>query len=302
MSRTLSSWRSVSPNSSKVTSPSSLSRPRRALETASGASLISLAMKCGNPPFWAWLISHLTSITLGLTAVPPIVLTSGPSLVTDTISPSPSSRTFFVYGITLREDHHRVGASQLRECLTDGRHQVTLVELLDQVRHHLRIRLGDEHVALRLQVLPQLGEVLDDAVVDHHDLFVTVGMRVRVDDRGTAVRRPAGMADAEPADRHLLGEALDQRIDLGGALYDGGLAIRLVEDGDPGGIIAAVLEPLEALHDNRRRRALAQVANNPAHTPRPPMFPFWTRSNERTQFVVLGKRAPRRKVTGWPTA
>src|SRR6266568_973618 len=90
---------------------------------------------------------------------------------------------------------------------------------------------------------------------------------------------------------------VDQRIDLGGALYDGGLAIRLVEDGDPGRIIAAVLEPLEALHDDGRRRALAQVANNPAHTPRPPMFPLWTRSNERTQFVVLVKRIRRGKVT-----
>src|SRR3989475_9553590 len=123
---------------------------------------------------------------------------------------------------------------------------------------------------------------------------MAVGVRMRVDDGGTAVRGPAGVADAEPADGHLLGEALDQRIDLGRALHDGGLTIRLVEDRNPGGIVAAVLEPLEALHDDGRRRALAQVANNPAHTPRPPMFPLWTRSNERTQFVVLGKRAPRR--------
>src|SRR5260370_15342323 len=80
----------------KVTSPSSLNRPRSALETASGASLISFAMKCGKPPFWAWLISHLTSITFGLTATPPMVLTSCPSREIDTISPLPSSRTFFV--------------------------------------------------------------------------------------------------------------------------------------------------------------------------------------------------------------
>ena len=122
-------------------------------------------------------------------------------------------------------------------------------------------------MALRLQVLSQLGEVLDDAVVDHHDLLVTVGVRMGIDDGGTPVRGPAGVADAEPAGGHLLGEALDQRVDLGGALYDGGLAVRLVENGDPGGIIAAILEPLEALHDDGRRRSLAQVANNPAHIP-----------------------------------
>ena len=122
-------------------------------------------------------------------------------------------------------------------------------------------------MALRLQVLPQLGEVLDDAVVDHHDLLVAVGVGMGIDDGGTPVRGPAGVADAEPASGHLLGESLDQGVDLGGALHDGGLAIRLVEDGDPGRIIAAVLEPLEALHDDGRRRSLAQVANNPAHIP-----------------------------------
>jgi len=73
----LSCWRSCPPNSSNVTSPSSLSRPRRI--GAPALSLISLAMKCGKPPFWAWLMSPLDLDPLGLTAVPPIVLTRVPA-------------------------------------------------------------------------------------------------------------------------------------------------------------------------------------------------------------------------------
>src|SRR2546426_12833192 len=122
---------------------------------------------------------------------------------------------------------------------------------------------------------------------------------MRVDDGGTAVRGPAGVADAEPADGHLLGEALDQRIDLGRALHDGGLTIRLVEDRNPGGIVAAVLEPLEALHDDRRRRALAQVANNPAHIPAASYVPTLDTVKRANSVRCLVKRPPGRKVTGW---
>ncbi len=61
--------------------------------------MISFAMKWAYPPFWAWATSHLTSMILGLTAVPARVLTSGPSGVTETISPSPIRSTFFVYGM-----------------------------------------------------------------------------------------------------------------------------------------------------------------------------------------------------------
>ena len=120
-------------------------------------------------------------------------------------------------------------------------------------------------MALCLQLLPQLGKVLDDPVVDHHDLLVAVRMGMRVDHRGTPMRGPPGVADSETALGHLFGQAVDQGVDLGGALDDRGLPLSLVEDGDPGGVVAAVLEPLQALHDDGCGRPLAQVADDPAH-------------------------------------
>src|SRR6202035_1418578 len=116
-----------------------------------------------------------------------------------------------------------------------------------------------------LKLFAQLREVFNDAVVDHHDPLVAVGVGMRGDHRRAAVGRPARVADAEVALWHLLGQALDQGVDLGGALYDRGLAIGVVEDRDAGGIIATVLEPLEALHDDGSRGALAQVADDPTH-------------------------------------
>ena len=167
--------------------------------------------------------------------------------------------------IALGEDRHRIGAPELRQRFPHGRHQVALVVLLDQVGDDLGVGLGDEDMAARLQVPAQLGKVLDDPVVDHHDLLVAVGVRVGVDDGRAAMGRPAGVADAEPTLGHLLGQALDQGVDLGGALHHGGLAVRLVEDRDPGGVIAAVFQPLEAVHDDGRRRALTQIPDDPAH-------------------------------------
>ncbi len=68
----------------------------------------------------------------------------------------------------------------------------------DQVRHHLRVRLGTEGDAPPLQLLLELREVLDDAVVDDGDAPISaeVGMRVLL--AGTPVRRPAGVSHPGP--------------------------------------------------------------------------------------------------------
>jgi len=49
------------------------------------------------------------------------------------------------------------------------------------VRDDLGVGLGSELVARRLELGLELGEVLDDAVVDHEDLAVAVSVRVGVD-------------------------------------------------------------------------------------------------------------------------
>ena len=74
--------------------------------------------------------------------------------------------------------------------------------LVDEVRDHLGVGLGREGAAAACERRPQLEVVLDDAVVDDDDLAGAMRMRVLLG--GTAVRRPAGVADADgAADRRL---------------------------------------------------------------------------------------------------
>ena len=67
---------------------------------------------------------------------------------------------------------------------------------LDQVRDDLGVGFGLELVSLRLELVLQLEVVLDDAVVDDDDPAGAVAVRMRVFLGGTAVRRPARVADA----------------------------------------------------------------------------------------------------------
>ena len=82
--------------------------------------------------------------------------------------------------------------------LAHGSHEIVFlgIGVLDQVREHLGIGLALEVMARSLELLAQLGEVLDDAVVDDGDAPVAARMRVRVGDGRFAVRGPAGVADA----------------------------------------------------------------------------------------------------------
>jgi len=59
---------------------------------------------------------------------------------------------------------------------------------------NLGVRLGLEGVTLGYQLQLELGEVLDDAVVDQGQLAAVGQVRVRVLVRGAAVRSPAGVA------------------------------------------------------------------------------------------------------------
>ena len=94
-------------------------------------------------------------------------------------------------GQTIGTDH--VGAS-----LAHGGHQVVRlgISLFDQMREDLGIGLALKVVAAALQLFAQLGEVLDDAVVDDGDTTVAAGVGVSVNDGGlsmleSSLSRPA---------------------------------------------------------------------------------------------------------------
>ena len=77
---------------------------------------------------------------------------------------------------------------------------------------HLGVGLGRELDALLLQLLAQLAEILDDAVVHHGDLVGRV--RMGVDLVRSAVGRPAGVADSAQAGERLARETLFEILEL----------------------------------------------------------------------------------------
>ena len=116
------------------------------------------------------------------------------------------------------------------------------------MREDLRIGLALKVMATALQLLAQLGEVLDDAVVDDGDAAIAAGVGVSVDDRGLAVGSPAGVADTAGSVAVDVGKLALQARDLAHAADDievrrGALAHL---ERDTRGVIAAIFHTLKA--------------------------------------------------------
>src|SRR5512146_1056738 len=91
---------------------------------------------------------------------------------------------------------------------------------------------------------------------------VAVGMGVLF--RGTAVGRPAGVADAVGAVERLQADDLFQvaQLALGTAHLK---AIAVTRDCNAGRVIAAIFQPPQAVNDDRHNLLLPYVAHNAAH-------------------------------------
>src|SRR5258706_188318 len=74
--------------------------------------------------------------------------------------------------------------------------RIAPVGLLDEMGDDLGVGLAPELVAPR-ELLPELGEVLDDAVMDQRDASVAGEVRVGVHLGDAAVGGPAGVPDPE---------------------------------------------------------------------------------------------------------
>ena len=120
-------------------------------------------------------------------------------------SPSPRPTTIggplrtvtILFGSSADDQHQRKQAAHVEQRAPHGVLEPVVLHLaLDQVRDDLGVGLGDELVPFLLQLALQLEIVLDDAVVHDDDPSGAVAVRVRVLLGRTAVRRPAGVADA----------------------------------------------------------------------------------------------------------
>ena len=162
-----------------------------------------------------------------------------------------------------------VGAYHVGASLAHRGHQVVRlgIGLFDQMREYLRIGLALKVMAAALQLFAQLGEVLDDAVVDDGDTTVAAGVGVSVNDGGLAVGGPTGVADTAGSVAVDIGKLALQARDLTHAADDievrrGALAHL---ERDARGVIAAILHTLEARDQDVLCNIRAGVADNSAH-------------------------------------
>ncbi len=126
---------------------------------------------------------------------------------------------------------------------------------------HFGVGLAAEFRAVLAEPFPQFAEVLDDTVMRDRD--AVGGVRMRVALVRLAVRRPAGMADADIAGERLLRQALFQRRELA---FGAAAAERaVIERGDAGGVVAAVFEAFERLDQVARDRLTSDDSDDPAH-------------------------------------
>ena len=124
----------------------------------------------------------------------------------------------------------------------DGALQIAFIEVVDEMRNHLRVRLGYKVDALILQPRLQLGEVLNDSIVDHRQVTRRVGLRMCVDVRRFPMRRPAGMPDAARAREIEVPGRMGEGVDLAFAMEHLQLAVLL--DGHELRVVADVERPV----------------------------------------------------------
>ena len=109
----------------------------------------------------------------------------------------PDSRGNQFLRVLRGKKHQRIDAAQVLQRLAHRFFERQILRVFfHQMRHDLRIRLGDELVAFLLQLFLQLQIIFDDPVVHHHILPGAIAMRVRIFFRGTSVSGPARVANS----------------------------------------------------------------------------------------------------------
>jgi hypothetical protein len=161
-------------------------------------------------------------------------------------------------------DREGVRALELAQGGARGVGDVALVRLLDQVRDGLGVGLRGEGVPPGLQPVAERLEVLDDPVVDHGDPARAVDLRMGVHVVRPAVRGPARMGEPDRRVGRAVRDGGAQVAQLAGALLDEEVAL-VVDEGDAGGVIAAVLEAAEALHEDRPGLPRPRVSDDSTH-------------------------------------
>src|SRR5258707_13397796 len=128
-----------------------------------------------------------------------------------------------------------------------------------------RVRLGGKLVTFFDQLFLQRNIVLDNAIVDHHDLSRAVAMRVGVFFGGAPVGGPAGVTDAVSAVQRLQADDFFQVAQLALSPAQLQLTGAVAGHGDAGGVVPAVLQLLEPVNNDGHHALFANIAYDSTH-------------------------------------
>ena len=148
------------------------------------------------------------------------------------------------------------------------RRRTARVLALQEVHRGFGVGIRGELDAGLLELGPQDGVVLDDAVVDNRDLAVGARVGVGVAVGGLAVGGPPRVPHAGGPGQRLAAHGRDllvQVLQPAGPLLYRGMALT-VEDGDPCRVVAAVLHPPQRLDDDVQGITLPDVSDDSAHS------------------------------------
>src|SRR5690606_8781528 len=164
------------------------------------------------------------------------------------------------------EDDDRVRAAQPQNGAADRFDQrKTGVSLaLDQMHDHLGCGFRGELDPLCFQLGAQLAEVLDNAVMYDDGAPVLADMRVRVARAGDAMRRPAGVADANMAVERRVVHALHEVGQLADVAPDRDRVA--LQHGNPRRVVAAIFKTLQAGQNDRGRVTRTDVSHDSTHS------------------------------------
>ena len=136
--------------------------------------------------------------------------------------------------------------------------------VLDELHHDFSVGLAVEVIAFIHKGSLEGLVVLDDAVMDNHQVMVLRHVRMGIDIAWFAVGCPSGVGYAYASALILsLGYSL-KVCDLAFGLVNGELAI-VINEGDTGAVVPSVLKPLEALDQNRKGLTPSDISNNSTH-------------------------------------
>ena len=180
--------------------------------------------------------------------------TSGVSLRMPTIT-SGSSTAMAQYGeVALHLPvglHHRLA-------------ERALVGPLDQVGHHLGVGLGGEGVPLGLELGPQAQVVLHDAVEHDGEAPGAVGVRMGVLGGRPAVGGPARVRDAQGAAASPIRSRMASRLSRLPTECSSSKRPS-ADDGDAGGIVAAVLELAQPAEQDVPAGPITHIPDDATH-------------------------------------